>query len=346
MFGEITKTLGRNSLIANFVPAALLVGANLALVASGILPGINRRFVEVTGGSESLLLLILLALIALLLQQMGRVVLRMYEGYYGTFFWRAGAGLAVLLGAVKGLRGELVSWPWLVGAPAALLIHWLLHRAGRWRHVRRFKEGLAACADGPGAELRRFRFRREYPHEEALVLPTKLGNVTRAFEAHAAILYNLDPITIWPRLSAVVPSAYRDAIDGTEGGFRFVLNMSLVLALFGIESLYLQATEPTLLLIGALCLAASFVAYLVACSSAALWGEYVRGAFDLYRLDLLKQLGIYLRPGPMSLDEERRVWSRVQKLTFYVESPDGSVKFLPRSGGSAAPRSDAEEKDE
>jgi len=53
----------------------------------------------------------------------------------------------------------------------------------------------------------------------------------------------------------------------------------------------------------------SHLAYLGSISAASAWGAKVKGAFDLYRNDLLKQLG-YDRL-PSTLKEEKNLWDLI-----------------------------------
>jgi hypothetical protein len=327
MFGEISQAFGRKFLVANVLPSTLLVGANLVLMALGVVPSIDAKYLSVAGVSEPLMMLIIIAVLGVLLQQGSRTTLRLYEGYYASLFWKLAIVSACLLGLVKLIDAQLVSWRALIATPVGLVGVWLLHVLSRSFSLRHFATTESEARSG----IHRYRATRRYPRQAGLVMPTKLGNVIRAFESHAACLYNIDPITAWPRLVAVLPDSYRDAIADAENNFRFVLNMSLVFAVFGVESLWLRPAMPSLLLLGCACLVASALAYLAACQSAAGWGEHVRAAFDMYRLDVLKQFGVYLPPTPMTLEQERRIWGQVQNPMFYVRDPDETVRFLPKS---------------
>ena len=64
------------------------------------------------------------------------------------------------------------------------------------------------------------------PPKKDNVLPTKLGNVIRAFEYHSHILYRIDPISSWPRLVAVIPKSYQEQIGEAQSTFSFMLNVS------------------------------------------------------------------------------------------------------------------------
>jgi hypothetical protein len=64
-----------------------------------------------------------------------------------------------------------------------------------------------------------------------------------------------------------------------------------------------------------------YLAYLGAIERAVNWGAFVRGAFDLYRSELLKQLG-YERTG-LTLKEERYLWDSISGQLLYGDSPWG-----------------------
>ena len=49
------------------------------------------------------------------------------------------------------------------------------------------------------------RFRANWPPRRDLVLPTRFGNVIRAFENYANRVYGPDGIATWPRLFGVLP---------------------------------------------------------------------------------------------------------------------------------------------
>jgi hypothetical protein len=80
----------------------------------------------------------------------------------------------------------------------------------------------------------------------------------------------------------------------------------------------------------ALILAASgYALYRFACGYAVgPWGESVRSAFDLYRLDLLRQLGLYSTAKGHTLEEEQDLWYSIQNITMYGrEDPEYPVRF-------------------
>jgi uncharacterized repeat protein (TIGR01451 family) len=63
----------------------------------------------------------------------------------------------------------------------------------------------------------------------------------------------------------------------------------------------------------------TYLFYLWAIPCAVAWGSTVKGAFDLYRWDLLKQLGYKRVPATMA--EERSLWDDISLQMIYGDSP-------------------------
>jgi len=261
-----------------------------------------------------------------------------YEGYR---FAQAGwTGAIFLIAAYAVWRWS----PWHAALPLFLAIsgialllawaaHWLLlawHRKAASDIEGAIERGQAANKD---TRLQEHYRSRRYP-PVAAVLPTKLGNIIRAFEYHAQI-YAIDPITMWYRLAAAIPDSFQQKIEGAETTFCFMLNLSFVFQVLAVEALAI-AFVNLVARAGFFALAAgeavvAAVLYRASCGAAHDWGEYVRSAFDLYRLDVLSQIGVALPPRPLTIEEEREVWRSVQNLTFYAKAPAGNVRFFPRS---------------
>jgi hypothetical protein len=176
---------------------------------------------------------------------------------------------------------------------------------------------------------------KEFPGSESLVLPTRLGNVIRSFEYYPDREYGMDAVTLWPRLIAKVDKDYAALVDDSKTSFDFMLNgsaLSVVLALLTLLAGLIYgaplAARATLILWIAQTLiftVLSFILYFQSISRAANWGEMVKGAFDLYRNDLLKLLGFDQKL--KTKEAERKLWEKVSVQMIYGDSPDG-----PRTG--------------
>jgi hypothetical protein len=172
------------------------------------------------------------------------------------------------------------------------------------------------------------RLNTDFPKDEKLVLPTRLGNVIRSFESYPDIQYNMEAVILWPRLVAKVDKEYSGAIDGTKTSFDFMLNCSALSAVLALLMLVVGLIYPTPLtsLPSALWWlveivvfwVAAFFFYQLSIDRAKAWGNTVKGAFDLYRWDLLKQLG-YSRL-PQTVTEERALWFNISQRMSYGDS--------------------------
>jgi hypothetical protein len=156
---------------------------------------------------------------------------------------------------------------------------------------------------------------QEYPNRPDLVLPTRLGNVIRAFETYTERRYGASTIALWPRLQGVMDSSYATALDNTKTAFDFMLNCSFLslvsMSLLAAAGLYWSYPKPPNLFqtweIEVVVLAVlSYLLYLGAINRAREWGIGIKAAFDLYRLPLLAKLGYETKPS--NLTEERRMW--------------------------------------
>jgi hypothetical protein len=68
--------------------------------------------------------------------------------------------------------------------------------------------------------------------------------------------------------------------------------------------------------------------YQLSFAAATNWGETVKSAFDLYRLDLLGQMGVKLNKTEFSSAEEQDIWHELQWAMKYRYLPkECLVKF-------------------
>lgn len=224
----------------------------------------------------------------------------------------------------------------------------------RWRGMRTLLDAMDDSLPGdkrnPQIETYWNKIARgvntEFPKDATSVLPTRLGNVIRSFENYPKRQYGIDAITLWTRLIAKVDKDYAAAIGDAKTSFDFMVNCSMLSAVLSLALLITGLLDPTLFyptmwasgriwllwLVEILVFAASaYLFYLGSLGRAGAWGALVKGAFDLYRWDLLKQLG-YTRM-PSTMVEERALWDDISKQLVFGDSPE--VR-LPEYGGTSA----------
>ena len=148
------------------------------------------------------------------------------------------------------------------------------------------------------------------------VLPTRLGNILRAAERYPAERYGIDPIILWPRLYPLLPEQFRN----DYGEFAETYEFSIVLAALTtvctgtIAAAELLTVQPPFLfavtVIGGLLVSLAF--YRAGCSSARLYAEQLRTAFDVYRHEL-----VALYPSVANLADDRQKFAAIQAVILF-----------------------------
>ena len=171
----------------------------------------------------------------------------------------------------------------------------------------------------------------QFPTNSGLILPTRLGNTIRSFEYYPHREYDMDAVTTWTRLIAKIDPAYAASIDEAKTSFDFMINLSFLGAVSVVIQLAaglfyakpLAAAEDFWTWLFRMFLTALVVPafYYLSISRATAWGETVKGAFDLYRKDLLTQLGYDLKL--TNRDQERKVWSKISVQMIFGDGPGG-----------------------
>jgi len=181
-----------------------------------------------------------------------------------------------------------------------------------------------------------------YPERRSLILPTRLGNVIRSFEYYPGREYQIDSIVMWPRLVAIIPKEYAVAVDDAKTTFDFMLNCSLLSFILAAFILLTGLTYPTPLNSFSLALywfsnvaifsALSYFFYRLSINRVGAWGSMVKGAFDLYRSDLLKKLGY--KHEPASRTKEREIWQKISRQIIYGDLDKTPMDYVDEAGPS------------
>lgn len=191
-----------------------------------------------------------------------------------------------------------------------------------------------------------------YPPVWAPVLPTRFGNVLRAFESYPLEIYGADGVPAWTRLASVISKEFAAGADEARAQVDCLVNLIALGAVLGsaatglglwrTANAMLRTPWPPLLAdwrpdprfwAGAALLALIYPLYLWAVERALAWGEWVRAGFDTYLPALIKQLG-YVTPRTES--DRRRLWADlngrfVYREPFQSEWPaEGSTPPPPR----------------
>lgn len=282
MFGELPKLLGRDFAIGFFLPFAVLLAATLGLLdAFDLTPRVVDKL------DDNLLIGTTVAgvstwLGAIALMGVNRSIYRFFEGYGKT-------------------------------NPLQLLLF------RQQKRYDRLEDEIVKAKASPPSEKDPSKLRleqvREFPERENL-LPTRFGNVLRAFEVYPRIMYGIDSIPGWVRLVAVIPKEFLEIVNEARARTDFWVNLWLAGLVVAFEwvgfSIGIRQVGQWWVPLASLFVA--WIAYRRALSAAVQWGELVKAAFDIYLPDLWKKLGA---PPPASRDEERRAWERFSQAVLY-----------------------------
>jgi hypothetical protein len=168
-----------------------------------------------------------------------------------------------------------------------------------------------------------------YPSDTYYVLPTRLGNIMRAFELYSFEVYGIDAIPAWSRLMMVLPDQARTQIQESRSILDFAINLflasiSAMILYVSMSIVFLNLMQPSVFVfIIFLHLIARFLMH----QAARQWGEQVKSAFDLYRSNLANQMGLKL---PSSGSSEREMWTCVNRMMLFRVSSSVIDQFRDR----------------
>jgi len=193
-----------------------------------------------------------------------------------------------------------------------------------WVNAEQFElQGIAAELDKSFATLES-------------VEATTLGNVMESYNYYSYKRYRIESEVFWPRLQKVVSSEFKNTLADQKTLLDFALTMATLavvyVALAATVGPWLSYTPGLWVLLGAAGSMVAYVFYALAVSVAKQFGDLVRSAFDLFRLDLIKALGC---PRPADIEAERALWKQLSILVVYGEGFN-NFPIQPDSGGTHA----------
>ena len=308
MFGGIPKLFDRTFVIGFFLPASLLFSGVMAILLTFQQIGTDtRQFFIDKSTFGATLSAVVVWLLSILLMAINRPFIRLLEGYGTTnpfrFFLREHK---------TRFRNKIEP---LLNKMTAI--------------IRARQTGDKEPEQEDDFRLRLWEAVTEYPENIENVLPTRLGNVMRAYERYSDVVYNMEAIVLWPRLSLIIPEDARNRIREGEALFYFQLNALLIgslnlilyLCFLGMHLIYgenprINDTFPAVE-IPAISLLVAWFGWWLLPDAARQRGNQVKSVFDLYRRTLAEALGFEL---PTSERAERQMWALVsRKLTFRLE---------------------------
>lgn len=187
----------------------------------------------------------------------------------------------------------------------------------RWKRIKRM------VSEEYEKMLRTIRL--EFPQEEWLIMPTRLGNIIRSFENYSTREYGIDGAEMWPRLVASVDKEYATLVDDAKTSCDFFVTCSMLSGILSAAFILVAFARPVAITGGSVFLITivkglmftllSYALYRLAVPRAQEWGKTVKSAFDLYRWKLLAQLG-HKRELTTRL-AERQLWKEISRQAVY-----------------------------
>lgn len=292
MLKDLPKLFGRAFAIGFLLPAVL--GAALWATLAGTLgSGLLAWLASVDTGVELIGTAGVVWLLAVLLMALNRPVYRAYEGYSLWPAWWKRFLEARTERRFKELRAEL-----------------------RSLDVAYRKRALTDARTRRRARLTQMLV-DEFPEEKHL-LPTRFGNVLRAFEVYSRIMYGLDDIPGWVRLTAVLPADVREQVDNQKALTDFWLNLRVVatLALGLVLILVVTGERPfwALPLAALLFVPVDWTLAYAARAAAVQWGYSVKAAYDVFLPALHEKMAF---EAPTGAEAQRRQWEAFSRAVIY-----------------------------
>ncbi len=313
MFG-IAFSFGRAFIVGGLVPSTLFV-AFFLLVFQGY--SLNQGQADSLLSENALELMASLAVpLAFLLLAFNTVIIKLYEGNLGV----ARHLFAGLLARNRSRH-------------QALYENLLVFRDQYANTTEETKRGALAHA----IEKEWIRILPEFdccrlPLDRRRVMPTRMGNVFATIEEYPSVRYGMDGMFYWPRLIPVIPEEFNRMISNENVSFTFLLNLSLLSAVFGVAALagvFLTDSGWPLFGVGVVALGIFYALYRLATVALITMGELMKSSFDLYRHEILHRMQIEV---PADIGEERQLW---YTLTNYLTS--GEPFYYPGSPETRRP---------
>ena len=306
MLASVSKLVDKPFIVGFIVPVLLGVFAIVALMRD-LEPfrHIYKSALELKGFTELTVAVLLLWVLAILLLLLNTLLFRMLEGYFGPFAWTRG-------------RARMQD-----------------RYSVATRRLKATYQAITDPASPASEEAKRayyddlLQFHMNFPSRRRLILPTRFGNVIRAFETYPDTLYGIDGIPGWLRLQGVIPKDFGALVEDAHAQVSFYVNssfLSLVFAVVAGGRFLLRCCETLPDLSAALVasrgflvafvigLIVSWLAYEAAVERARAWGDLVRSAFDLFLPELAKKMGYTLLP---EREKRRRFWRDVTSSFLY-----------------------------
>ncbi|MDX6680409.1 MAG: hypothetical protein QOG94_448 [Solirubrobacteraceae bacterium] len=293
---DLGGVFSRYFLAGFFVPALSTFVVGVLLAAPGSVPPLKDNPAVL---SRLTVLTAIGLLVGLILLGLRRPIIRVFEGY-------------PLEHATRRVRSDPAR-----RIPSGLRMSWWgyqLWSVLRWRQERAYERMSRDLSPAGKRNLD-----RSFAGGDAELLPTRLGNVLRAFEYHANSRWRLGGLAAWPRIAGLLSDRERDLHADVETDVMFFLNCcvgSLVMVTVIAADRWGDESGITGLWPCGVSVGTAYGFYRLAVVAAVSWGTEIRSSIDLHRLELYERLGVRR---PRSFSDERDIAESVTRLIEFGE---------------------------
>lgn len=314
---SVAGVFSRYFVVGFFLPAFFTTLAAAHVIDSAWLPHV---YTSAESGAQVLVVGGAALLLALLLSALHNTIIRALEGY-----WVRRLGTATGRGARLKRR---------------------INRALMGRVETRY-DRLVELREDPDPSPERTaaaqKLDNEYPYPRRTeLLPSRLGNTIRAFEVHPRRCYGLAGVTIWPRIELLLSDGERTAVENSQTNFSFFVNAAVLLGLLGLIVIAdAIAHDPlpwawyVVWIPYAIPFVAAFGALRATIRAAQEWGDSIKAAIDVHRLELYRRLGVRQPRDPE--DEASTVARAVNRLLLYGEPLAKDLRIEEQSSSESTP---------
>lgn len=313
------KEIGRSYIVSAFLPAAFFVSIGFFLFQGFIPLGIVKQIIASGEMSKYqwVVIFILILWVAFYLYSANDVTVRLFEGYFIPERWYR----------KEETQDTQTKWE---EKNLPVYTKWQQEKPQRENGVDNdnktrqvFLSMIKVLVEISNVNLKK-------PLSVGFQMPTRLGNVLRSSEAYALERYYIVDTAIWPRLLPVLPPEIKKHLEEKNNLFMFLLNSSFLAyslsfgcAIFGFIIPHVRVpmgffyigydfiSSESFVGLSVILVIFGYLLYRVAVNAAEDFTMYIRASFDLYRVNLLRQL--HWDP-PKTLEEEKYLWLEVSKL--------------------------------
>jgi branched-subunit amino acid transport protein len=271
---DVAGVFSRFFIVGFFLPSFFALVALAQLCTSAFVPdGLE----EYSGATQILILSGLGLLVGLFLLGLHRPILRLFEGY-------------------PALQSR-------VGRPFISLQRRAYEKLAEQKRGARPEADSETQSRGIAAWRRLDRY---FPDDPSRLLPTRFGNVLRAWEDYSYNRWGLDAIPFWARVEPLLSEQEQRLHEDARTDVAFFVNSSLAALVVGIVLVGDGITNTPIGWAWAwLYLLPFLFAYLIyrfAIDAGQRWGVEIKASLDLHRLEVYDRLGVRR---PASFSEER-----------------------------------------